>query len=172
MTEDAAPIRLTHADETGEAHMVDVGEKPITTRTAEAEGTVAMLTATLDLVRRNAAAKGDVLSVARIAGILAAKRTSDLVPLCHGLALDQVDVNFTLQDDPPAVRIRALARTHGRTGVEMEALTAVSVAGLTIYDMLKAADRGMVIGEIRVTLKSGGRSGEYRAGDVMPARTP
>ena len=172
MTDESVSLRLTHTDETGEAHMVDVGEKPITARIAEAEGSVAMQPETLDLVRNNAAAKGDVLSVARVAGIMAAKRTSELIPLCHGLALDRVDVTFIVDTELSAIRINAVARTHSRTGVEMEALTAVSVAGLTIYDMLKAVDRGMVIGGIRVTLKSGGRSGEYRAGTAIPARTP
>jgi cyclic pyranopterin phosphate synthase len=170
---DNAASRLSHTGADGEAHMVDVADKPITARVAEAEGRVSMLPATLALVRENAAAKGDVLCVARIAGIMAAKQTSGLIPLCHGLPLDHVELDFELDDVDTGVRIRALARTQARTGVEMEALTAVAVAGLTIYDMLKAVDRAMVIGGIHVTLKSGGRSGFYRAGDApTPARTP
>lgn len=169
MDEDFTQLQLSHTDDEGAAHMVDVTAKPITARVAEAEGTVSMSPATLELVRANAAAKGDVLGVARVAGIMAAKRTSELVPLCHGLPLDHLDLDFELDDRESAVKIRSVARTQARTGVEMEAMTAVAVAGLTIYDMLKAADRAMVIGGIRVTLKSGGRSGLYRA---TPARTP
>jgi cyclic pyranopterin monophosphate synthase len=172
MGEDRVELRLSHTGADGEAHMVDVADKSVTSRVAEAEGTVSMLPATLNIVRENAAAKGDVLSVARIAGILAAKKTSELVPLCHGLPLDHVEIDFELDDQDSSVRIRALARTQARTGVEMEALTAVAVAGLTIYDMLKAVDRAMVIGGIRVTRKTGGRSGLYEAGDApTPTRT-
>lgn len=167
--EESVTPRLSHTDDSGEAHMVDVTAKPITARVAEAEGIVSMAGATLDLVRSNAASKGDVLGVARVAGIMAAKKTSELIPLCHGLPLDHVDLTFELDDRESAVIIRSVARTQARTGVEMEAMTAVAVAGLTIYDMLKAVDRAMVIGGIRVTLKSGGRSGVYRA---TPARTP
>jgi cyclic pyranopterin monophosphate synthase len=171
--DDGTELRLSHVNADGEAHMVDVADKPISSRVAAAEGKVSMLPATLELVRDNAAAKGDVLGVARIAGILAAKKTSELIPLCHGLPLDHIELEFELDRGDSSVRIRALARTEARTGVEMEALTAVTVAGLTIYDMLKAVDRAMVIGSIRVTLKSGGRSGVYRAGDAStPARTP
>lgn len=173
MEDDSTELRLSHIDAEGGAHMVDVADKHITSRLAEAEGMVSMLPATLSIVRDNASAKGDVLSVARIAGIMAAKRTSELIPLCHGLPLDQVHIDFELDDKKSNIRIHALARTQARTGVEMEALTAVSVAGLTIYDMLKAIDRAMVIGGIRVTLKSGGRSGVYRAADsTTSARTP
>jgi cyclic pyranopterin phosphate synthase len=171
--EDGVEPGLSHIGSDGEAHMVDVADKPVTSRVAEAEGDVFMSSATLDTVRRNAAAKGDVLSVARIAGILAAKKTSDLIPLCHGLPLDHMEISFVLDDKTSSIRIRSVARTQARTGVEMEALTAVAVAALTIYDMLKAVDRAMVIGGIRVTLKSGGRSGVYRADDdATRGRTP
>jgi cyclic pyranopterin phosphate synthase len=153
--------------------MVDVSEKPDTPRMARATGQIVMAPATLEAIADNRLAKGDVLAVARIAGIMAAKQTSGLIPLCHGLPLDHVELDFELDDVDTGVRIRALARTQARTGVEMEALTAVAVAGLTIYDMFKAVDRAMVIGGIRVTLKSGGRSGLYRAGETAtPARTP
>jgi cyclic pyranopterin monophosphate synthase len=169
----SAEPRLSHTGADGQAHMVDVADKPVTTRLAEAEGRVSMLPTTLALVKENAAAKGDVLSVARIAGIMAAKQTSALIPLCHGLPLDQVEVDFALDEADTGVVIQARARTQARTGVEMEALTAVAVAGLTIYDMLKGVDRAMVIGGIRVTLKSGGRSGLYRADmATTPVRTP
>jgi cyclic pyranopterin monophosphate synthase len=153
---------LTHFDARGDARMVDVSDKPATRRRAVARGWVAMAPATLALVA-GGAAKGDVLGVARLAGIMAAKRTSDLIPLCHPLALSQVTVD--LAPDPAAgrVTIEATVATTGPTGVEMEALTAVSVAALTVYDMLKAADRGMVIGEIRLALKEGGKSGRYEA---------
>lgn len=154
---------LTHFDETGAAHMVDVSAKPATARTAVARGSVAMSPETLALVMAGTAAKGDVLGVARIAGIMAAKRTSDLVPLCHPLALSKVSLEFTPDTTAGKVVIQATVRTTGPTGVEMEALTAVSVAGLTIYDMLKAADRSMVIGEIRLAFKDGGKSGRYEA---------
>lgn len=150
--------RLTHVDDQGAARMVDVGDKPITTREAEARGSVSMLPDTVRLIRNNAAAKGDVLGVARVAGIMAAKRTDELIPLCHSLPLHGVTVDFVL-DEHGKVDITARARTASQTGVEMEALTAVTVAALTIYDMCKAVDRDMVIGKIRVTHKSGGRSG-------------
>jgi len=153
---------LTHFDERGAARMVDVSDKPATARRAVARGTVTMAPATLALVE-NGAAKGDVLGVARIAGIMAAKRTSDLIPLCHPLALSKVTVDLAAEPDASRVTIEATVTTTGPTGVEMEALTAVSVAALTIYDMLKAVDRGMVIGEIRVALKEGGKSGRYAA---------
>jgi cyclic pyranopterin phosphate synthase len=154
---------LTHFDTEGRAHMVDVSEKPATARRAVARGWVAMAPATLAHVTGGTAAKGDVLGVARIAGIMAAKRTSELIPLCHPLALSKVAVD--LEPDPEAgrVRIEATVATTGPTGVEMEALTAVSVAALTVYDMLKAVDRGMVIGEVRLALKEGGKSGRYEA---------
>jgi cyclic pyranopterin phosphate synthase len=152
---------LTHFDGAGNAHMVDVSEKASTARTATARGHVAMLPATLALVREGAAAKGDVLGVARLAGIMAAKRTAELIPLCHPLPLSKV--SLSLEPDDTGVAIEATVRTTGQTGVEMEALTAVSVAALTVYDMLKAVDRGMVLGEIRVTRKAGGKSGDYTA---------
>ncbi|ADO42246.1 cyclic pyranopterin monophosphate synthase MoaC [Ketogulonicigenium vulgare] len=150
---------LNHFDESGRAHMVDVSDKEITTRTAVAEGQITMLPATLALVQAGTAAKGDVLGTARLAAIMGAKRTPDLIPLCHPLPLSKVAVDLDIDESLPGVRITATVRTNGRTGVEMEALTAVSVAGLTIYDMLKAADRAMVIGQIRLRLKEGGKSG-------------
>ncbi len=156
--------RLTHFDEAGQAHMVDVSDKAETARTAIAEGHVRMEPATLALVAEGRAGKGDVLGTARLAGIMAAKRTADLVPLCHPLPLSRVALDLTIDDALPGVRIAAEVRTTGRTGVEMEALTAVSLAALTVYDMLKAADRGMEIGGIRVVLKEGGKSGRWEAG--------
>jgi cyclic pyranopterin phosphate synthase len=146
-----AEAKFSHLDETGAARMVDVGHKPAQRRTASAEGVVRCQPATLAALRDHALPKGDVITVAKIAGIQAAKRTDALIPLCHSLPLDSVDVEFSLEAD--AVRIRATASTTAKTGVEMEALTAVSVAALTIYDMCKAVDRQMVIGEIRVTEK-------------------
>ncbi|WP_299131537.1 cyclic pyranopterin monophosphate synthase MoaC [uncultured Amaricoccus sp.] len=151
--------RLTHFDATGAASMVDVSEKPATPREAVARGWVEMAPATLTLLGDGGAAKGDVLGVARLAGIMAAKRTADLIPLCHPLALTKVGVDLTPGEG--RVEIEARVRTTGPTGVEMEALTAVSVAALTVYDMLKAVDRGMVIGGIRVVLKDGGASGRH-----------
>ena len=136
--------------------MVDVGDKPVTARTAVAEGAVRMSSEAFRLVAEQAVAKGDVLAVCEIAGTLAAKRTAELIPLCHPLVMDQVDVEATLDESLPGVRIRALAKAVGRTGVEMEALTAVAVACLTVYDMVKAADRAMVIEEIRMVEKTGG----------------
>ncbi len=150
---------LTHIDETGAARMVDVSAKPATVREAMARGQVVMQPATLELLRDGAAKKGDVLAAARIAGIQAAKKTSELIPLCHLLLIDAVTVGFELVDE--GVEIAATVRTTGRTGVEMEALTAVSVAALTIYDMLKAVDRGMRIEAVRVVQKSGGASGDF-----------
>jgi cyclic pyranopterin phosphate synthase len=155
-------MALTHFDARGDARMVDVSDKPATRRRAVARGWVAMAPATLALVT-GGAAKGDVLGVARLAGIMAAKRTSDLIPLCHPLALSQVAVDLTPDPAASRVDIEATVATTGPTGVEMEALTAVSVAALTVYDMLKAADRGMVIGEVRLALKEGGKSGRYQA---------
>ena len=152
---------LTHFDESGAARMVDVGDKPETSRIAVARGAVRMAPSTLALVREGRAAKGDVLGVARLAGIMAAKRTADLIPLCHPLALTRVEVD--LQPEEGRVVIEARVAVTGQTGVEMEALTAVSVAALTVYDMLKAVDRGMVIEEIRVVLKDGGKSGRFEA---------
>ena len=155
--------KLSHLNERGEAHMVDVSEKPVTSRTAIAEGFIAMAPATLALIETGEAKKGDVLATARIAGIQAAKRTHELIPLCHPLLITKVTVDFAASQAPPGVQVTALVKVAGQTGVEMEALTAVSVACLTIYDMLKAADKAMVIGGVRVLEKSGGRSGTYRA---------
>lgn len=152
---------LTHFDAAGKARMVDVGDKAASQRVAVAAGRVAMRPETASLVAGGTAAKGDVLGVARIAGIMAAKRTAELIPLCHPLALSSVAVDFSVGAD--VVEIEARVATTGPTGVEMEALTAVSVAALTIYDMLKAVDRGMRIEAVRLREKSGGRSGEYRA---------
>jgi cyclic pyranopterin phosphate synthase len=155
-------MRLSHLDEQGAARMVDVGAKPDTKRVAVARGRVLMQPGTLALIADGQAPKGDTLAVARVAGIMAAKQTSTLVPLCHNLLLTRVNVDFELQgdSDPAAVGIRAEVHTTGKTGAEMEALAAVSVAGLTIYDMCKAADRGMRITDVRLVRKSGGRSGE------------
>ncbi len=155
--------RLSHVNEAGEAHMVDVSDKPVTARTAIAEGFVAMKPETLALLKRGDAPKGDVLATARIAGIMAAKRTHELIPLCHPLALAKVTVDLEVNSGPPGVRVVAEVKTTGRTGVEMEALTAVSVTCLTLYDMLKAVDRAMTFERIRLIEKSGGRSGDYRA---------
>lgn len=152
--------RLTHIDETGQAHMVDVGGKPDSERTAIAGGEVHLKKETLDLIRQGQLKKGDVLSVARIAGIMGAKRTSELVPLCHPIPLTQVGVDLELSDDLPGVKITATARTIGKTGVEMEALTAVSVAALTIYDMIKAVEKTAKIQNVRLIEKHGGHSGD------------
>ena len=157
------PPSLSHLDEKGAAHMVDVGDKASTTRTAVAEGSVTMLPETLALIRSGQAKKGDVIATARIAGIMAAKKTHELIPLCHPLLLTKVTVDIEADDGLPGLRVRALARVNGQTGVEMEALTAVSVACLTIYDMAKAVDRGMVIGGVRLLEKSGGKSGTWTA---------
>jgi cyclic pyranopterin phosphate synthase len=158
------PTRLTHLDARGAARMVDVSGKPATTRTAVARGRVYMHRDTLAVLAGGAAAKGDALAVARLAGIQAAKRTGELIPLAHTLALSGVELDFTLDEESASVGIEARARAVGPTGVEMEALTAVSVAALTVYDMLKAVDRGMVIGEITLWEKRGGRRGTYRRG--------
>jgi cyclic pyranopterin phosphate synthase len=155
--------KLSHINEKGEAHMVDVSEKDVTQRTARAEGFVAMKRETLDLVERGDAKKGDVLSAARIAGIMAAKKTHELIPLCHPLALSKVAVDFEPSKDPAGIHITAQVKVTGQTGVEMEALTAVSIAALTIYDMLKAADKAMTISYIQLLEKAGGRSGHYVA---------
>jgi cyclic pyranopterin monophosphate synthase len=154
---------LTHFDERGNAHMVDVGGKEITERVAVARASVRMQPATLKLIATKKAAKGDVLAVAQLAGIMAAKKTPDLIPLCHPLALSSVDVTLTLDAKRNAVDIEATCRLKGRTGVEMEALTAASVAALTVYDMCKSVDRGMVISDVRLLHKSGGKSGTYNA---------
>lgn len=154
--------RLTHIDETGAAHMVDVGDKAVTSREATATGNVVMLPETLALIRDGLAKKGDVIATARIAGIMAAKRTHELIPLCHPLALTKVTLDIALDEALPGVTVTATCRVSGQTGVEMEALTAVSVACLTIYDMVKAADRGMTISDVRLLAKSGGKSGDWR----------
>ncbi|GGE09679.1 cyclic pyranopterin monophosphate synthase subunit MoaC [Gemmobacter megaterium] len=154
---------LTHFDGKGQAHMVDVSDKDVTSRTAVAQGEVRMSAATLALATDGGAKKGDVLGVARLAGIMGAKRTADLIPLCHPLPITKVAVELTPDTDLPGIRITATVRTTGQTGVEMEALTAVSVAALTIYDMLKAAEKGMEIGAIRLVRKEGGKSGRYEA---------
>ena len=154
--------RLSHLDARGRIRMVDVGDKPVSTRVALARGRVFMHRDTLELLREGRAAKGDVLTTAHIAGVLAAKRTAELIPLAHSLPLVGVDLAFSLEADTASVGIEARARARGRTGVEMEALTAVMVAALTLYDMLKAVDRGMVMGEFAVWEKRGGRSGVYR----------
>ena len=154
-------LKPTHLDQTGAAHMVDVGAKPATQRRAVASGRITMSTDALEAIRNGNAPKGDVLSTARIAGIMAAKRTADLIPLCHPLALTKVGVDFVWEDN--GITVTATAATNGQTGVEMEALTAASVALLTLYDMAKALDRAMVLGDIRLLEKSGGRSGDWRA---------
>jgi len=151
---------LSHLDENGILHMVDVGQKPDTERIAIAKGGVKMKPETLRLIRAGNMKKGDVISVAKVAGVMAAKRTSELIPLCHPLALNHIDVELKLDDQIPGVQIQATARTNGKTGVEMEALTAVSVAGLTIYDMVKAVEKTMVIQNIRLVEKHGGQSGD------------
>jgi cyclic pyranopterin phosphate synthase len=155
--------KLSHLDNKGEARMVDVGQKAVTHRTARAEGFVAMAPATLALAVNGRAKKGDVLAAARIAGIMAAKKAHELIPLCHPLALTKASVTFAASPQPSGIRVTAEAKVSGRTGVEMEALTAVSIACLTIYDMLKAADKAMTIEDIRLIEKTGGRSGTYRA---------
>jgi cyclic pyranopterin monophosphate synthase len=152
--------RLTHIDDAGQARMVDVGAKPDTERVAVAAGEIILQPATLALIRQGQMKKGDVLSVARIAGIMGAKRTSELVPLCHPIALTQVEVDLQLSDDLPGIRITATARTIGKTGVEMEALTAISVAALTVYDMVKAVEKTAKINNVRLIEKRGGRSGD------------
>ncbi len=158
-------MRLSHTDEAGGARMVDVGGKPVTQRTAVAEGSVQMSEEAFVLVRDNAVAKGDVLTLARTAGIAGAKRTADLVPLCHPLPLDHVGVEAWPDPELPGVRIRAEARATARTGVEMEALAAVTAACLTVYDMVKAVDRGMRIDGIRLVQKTGGTRGDWPAPD-------
>ena len=155
--------QLTHLNTAGEAHMVDVSEKAETTRVAVAQGVVRMRAETLDLILAEGLPKGDVLATARIAGIMAAKKTHDLIPLCHPLALSKVEIDLVPERDPTAaIRVTATVKLKGKTGVEMEALTAVSVACLTLYDMGKAVDKGMVIDAIHLVEKSGGKSGDYR----------
>ncbi len=160
---------LTHLDETGRARMVDVSAKGDTVRIATARGRVLMRRETLDLIRTGGMTKGDVLAIAQVAGVMGAKRTSDLIPLCHPLPITGVEIRFELDDAASAVEITAIARIVGKTGVEMEALTAVSTAALTVYDMCKAVDKDMVIDGIRLVHKVGGKSGEYvRDGEVAP----
>ncbi len=155
---------LTHFDEKGAAHMVDVSDKQITHRVAVARGSISMGSATLTLITEGRAKKGDVLGVARLAGIMAAKKTSDLIPLCHPLALSKVSLELTPNIPGCLIEIEATVKTTGQTGVEMEALTAVSVAALTVYDMVKAVDKSMIISNVRLVLKDGGKSGLYEAG--------
>jgi cyclic pyranopterin phosphate synthase len=155
-------MKLTHLDESGRVQMVDVGQKPDTERVAVAKGEVLMQPETLRLIAEGGVPKGDVLTTAQIAGIMAAKRTPDLIPLCHPLQLTKVDVDFEIDEANTRVEITATVRCRGKTGVEMEALTAVSIAALTIYDMVKAVERTMRISNIRLVRKSGGKSGEWR----------
>jgi cyclic pyranopterin phosphate synthase len=155
-------VKLSHVDDQGDARMVDVAGKPVTERTAEAEGAVRMSREAYELVAANAIEKGDVLTVAQVAGVMAAKRTGELIPLCHPLGLDVVNVETTLDSALPGVRVRALAKVTGRTGVEMEALTAVAVACLTVYDMVKAVDRSMEVEGVRLVSKTGGTRGDWR----------
>ena len=162
MTNDAAR-ELSHVTSDGNLRMVDVGDKPISDRMATATGSIRMAPATLNLVRANGLKKGDVLATAKLAGIMGAKRTAELVPLCHGLALSAVDVRFKLDDSLPGVHVEATVRSTGQTGVEMEALTAVTVALLTVYDMTKSVDRAMVITNVVLREKRGGTKGDYLA---------
>lgn len=155
-------MKLSHVDAAGRARMVDVGGKPVTARAAVAEGAIHMSSEAYRLVAEQAVSKGDVLGVSQVAGTMAAKRTADLIPLCHPLALDHVDVTASLDESLPGVRVRAAVSAVGRTGVEMEALTAVTVALLTVYDMVKAADRAMVIADVRLIEKTGGSRGDWR----------
>ncbi|WP_170437639.1 cyclic pyranopterin monophosphate synthase MoaC [Ruegeria arenilitoris] len=154
---------LTHFDSDGQAHMVDISDKDTTNRVAVATGYVKMAQQTFEIISEGRAKKGDVLGVARLAGIMGAKKTPDLIPLCHPLPVTKVSVDLTLDPDLPGVQIEATVKTTGQTGVEMEALTAVSTAALTVYDMAKAVDKAMEIGGIRVLLKDGGKSGRYEA---------
>lgn len=156
--------KLTHFNQGGEAHMVNVGDKPVTQRVAVAEGRIVMQADTLALIKEGRAGKGDVLGIARVAGIMATKKTADLIPLCHPLAITHVDVDLETEQENHAVVCRATVQTSGQTGVEMEALTAVQVALLTVYDMCKAVDRGMQITDVGLLEKSGGKSGTWRRG--------
>jgi cyclic pyranopterin monophosphate synthase len=153
---------LSHLDALGKARMVDVGDKPVTQRAAVAEGAIRMTREAFDQVAANQVAKGDVLAVAEVAGTLGAKRTAELIPLCHPLGLDHLEVTASLDEDLPGIRVRASARAVGRTGVEMEAMTAVTVALLTVYDMVKSADRGMEMLDVRLLEKSGGVHGDWK----------
>jgi len=164
--------KLSHLDDQGRARMVDVGSKNVTARVAVARGAVCMKPETLALILSGGTKKGDVLAAARLAGIMAAKRTADLIPLCHPLALNAVTVDLEPDADKARLEITARVTVNGRTGVEMEALTAVTVAALTVYDMAKAVDRGMVLSDIRLVEKSGGASGDYRAQDESAAVSP
>lgn len=163
MTSGQDPSGLTHFDDQGQAHMVDVSAKPVTDRVAVAEGFVRMGAETLALITEGRAKKGDVLGIARLAGIMAAKKTADLIPLCHPLPITKVALDLTPDVDASGIRVQATVKTGGQTGVEMEALTAVSVACLTIYDMVKAVEKSMTIEGIRLILKDGGKSGRYEA---------
>ena len=154
---------LTHFDAKGDAHMVDVSDKAVTDRIAVAAGYIKMTAETLDIIQKGRAKKGDVLAVARLAGIMAAKKTADLIPLCHPLPITKVAVDLTPDPALPGIRIEATVKTSGQTGVEMEALTAVSAAALTVYDMVKAVEKSMVISDIRLIMKDGGKSGRYEA---------
>ncbi len=156
-------MALTHFDAEGDAHMVDVSDKAVTSRVAKAESYIKMASETFDIITEGRAKKGDVLGVARLAGIMAAKRTADLIPLCHPLPITKVSVDLTPDATLPGIRISATVKTTGQTGVEMEALTAASITALTVYDMAKAVDKAMEIGGTRVTLKDGGKSGRYEA---------
>lgn len=156
--------KLSHFDAKGDAHMVDVSGKSVTQRVAVARGNITMTPQTLEIITKGSARKGDVLGVARIAGIMAAKKTADMIPLCHPLPISKVALDLTPDAELPGVQVQATVKTTGQTGVEMEALNAVSTACLTIYDMVKAVEKSMVIGEIRVVLKDGGKSGRYEAG--------
>ncbi|MBW4708001.1 cyclic pyranopterin monophosphate synthase MoaC [Roseobacter sp. YSTF-M11] len=155
--------KLSHFDAKGDAHMVDVGDKPVTDRVAVARCNIKMLAETFDIISKGQAKKGDVLGVARLAGIMAAKRTSDLIPLCHPLPITKVSVDFEADESLPGYHVAATVKTTGQTGVEMEALTAASVAALTVYDMCKAVDKGMQVNDLRVVLKDGGKSGRFEA---------
>ncbi|MDE3152626.1 MAG: cyclic pyranopterin monophosphate synthase MoaC [Gemmatimonadota bacterium] len=156
--------RLSHVDSSGQARMVDVSGKPVTARTARAAGSIRMAPATLDAIVANTVAKGDVLGVARVAAIMAAKRTADLVPLCHPLPLDDVQIRLSPDPSLPGIQAEATATTSARTGVEMEAIVAVTIALVTVYDMTKAMDREMVIGEVRLLAKTGGQKGDWTRG--------
>jgi cyclic pyranopterin phosphate synthase len=162
---DNKELQLTHVDHKGQAKMVDVSEKKVTERRATARARVIMQPETLQMIKENRIKKGDVLSVARVAGIMAAKRTYELIPLCHPLQVNAVEVSFELDEEASCVEIHTTVKTSGRTGVEIEALTAASVAGLTIYDMCKAVDRAMTVSNIQLVSKSGGRSGNFRRQD-------
>jgi cyclic pyranopterin monophosphate synthase len=169
-SESVSQAALTHFDRSGRARMVDVGEKPESERVAVASGLVRMAGETVELVRTGRAAKGDVLAVAQVAAVMGAKKTADLIPMCHPLMLTRIDIAFDLRDEH--IWIEATVATRGRTGVEMEALTAVTTAALTVYDMLKAVDRGMTIEEIRLESKEGGRSGRWSRDAATAGATP